>query len=430
MSEPVLELRGVGKCYRTYRSNLARFGNWFGVPTEATSEFWAVKDISTAMGRGECIAFIGPNGAGKSTLLKLVTGTVYPTTGNIVIRGAVSAILELGIGFNPEMTGRQNVYQAGGMAGHSHETLTRLMPEIEAFAEIDKFFDEPVRTYSSGMHARLAFALATAVRPDILIVDEVLSVGDTYFQHKSFDRIRKFRAEGTSILLVTHGMASVLALCDRVILLEQGRILKDGQPDEVVDFYNAMIAARDNERAAIEQVRDQGWLKTRSGTGQAATTGVRLLDVDTGQTVATATVGQELVIEVDVEIREPLPQLVLGLQLRDRTGHVVWGTNTWFTKQMLHDLKPGERIAYRVPFRCTLGPGSYSITHALHNTETHITGNFEWVDNNIVFEVINASLPIFIGTSYLNAKFQIAREQGPVAEAAKVPSDAEATGAR
>ncbi|MEZ5854302.1 MAG: ABC transporter ATP-binding protein [Hyphomicrobiaceae bacterium] len=423
MSNIAIELRGLSKAYRTYHSNTSRIASWYGFSSEPKSEFWAVKDISLALAQGECIAFLGANGAGKSTLLKLITGTIYPTSGDIITHGSISAILELGIGFSPELTGRQNIYQAGGMAGHSHATLTRLMPEIEAFAEIQQYFDEPLRTYSSGMHARLAFALATAIRPDILIVDEVLSVGDSYFQHKSFDRIRRFRREGTSILLVTHSMPSILAICDRAVLLDQGRVMKDGPPDEIVDFYNAMMADRGNELATIEQVRTNGWMRTRSGTKQAVARSVQLLDANTRQPVATAAVGQDLLLDIEVDVNEDLPQLVLGLQFRDRTGHVVWGTNTWYTKQVVENSSQGETLNFRIRFKCMLGPGSYSITHALHNTETHLTGNFDWADNNVVFDVVNTTYPVFIGTSYVDANFEIHRSAAPHAgnqETAKI----------
>src|SRR5690606_27179219 len=190
---------------------------------------------------------------------------------------------------------RQNIYHAGGLMGFSQAELSSLMPAIEDFAEIGEFFDQPIRVYSSGMQARLAFALATARRPDVLIVDEVLSVGDSYFQHKSFEKIRQFKDAGTSIILVTHSLGDVRALCDRVILLDKGRVLKDGQPDEVVDYYNAMIAERENAKAAggIEQIRgEDGWMKTRSGTAEAKITSIRLLDKETEQPVEVAATGQ------------------------------------------------------------------------------------------------------------------------------------------
>jgi lipopolysaccharide transport system ATP-binding protein len=284
------------------------------------------------------------------------------------------------------------------------------MPAIEAFAEIGEFFDQPVRVYSSGMQARLAFALATAKRPDILIVDEVLSVGDSYFQHKSFDRIRQFKEQGTAILLVTHGLGDVKALCERVILLDKGMIVKDGPPDEVVDYYNAMVAERENSNLTIQQKRNSdGWLHTRSGSYEARVETIELLDQHTLQPVNTARVGQHLLLRLEVRAYADILKLVLGYMLRDRTGHVIWGTNTWHTKQVIENVMAGGKIIYELPFTCTLGPGSYSFSPALVNSDTHLDKNYEWQDNALVFDVVNAGQFAFIGSTWLDATFRIAR---------------------
>lgn len=407
----VLTVDGVNKRYPTYRSNLQRFANWFGASFSPVVEFWASRDISFQVRKGEAVALIGQNGAGKSTLLKMVTGTVRPTSGKIHVSGRISAILELGLGFNPEFTGRQNVHQAGGLMGFSQQDLDGLMPAIEAFAEIGEFFDQPVRVYSSGMQARLAFALATAQRPDILIVDEVLSVGDSYFQHKSFDRIRQFKDQGTAILLVTHSLGDVKALCDRVILLDKGSVLKDGPPDEVVDYYNAMVADRENSSdMTIEQERDgNGWLRTRSGTFDTIVRKVELLDTVSSMAVSTAVVGQKLTLRVDLQVQNPVPKLILGVMLRDRTGHVVWGTNTSHTNQTLFDQNAGQRIRFDTEFDCNLGPGSFSFTTAITGSDTHLDANYDWQDNALVFDVINTSLPFFVGSNAIPAKIKIAK---------------------
>lgn len=406
----VLDVSQVGKSYATYRSNLQRFANWFGASIAPQSEFWANRDISFQVEQGEAVALIGQNGAGKSTLLKMITGTVRPTVGSVIVTGRVSAILELGLGFNPEFTGRQNIYQAGGLMGYSQQELTALMPSIEEFAEIGEFFDQPIRVYSSGMQARLAFALATAKCPDILIVDEVLSVGDSYFQHKSFDRIRSFRAAGTSIILVTHSLSDVRALCDRVILLDKGHVLKDGAPDEVVDYYNALIAAKENEKLKVEQRREKdGWAFTRSGTFQVKAATLELFDAESREPVKIAHVGQSLVLRLVAKAEADVSRLVLGYMLRDRTGHVIWGTNTWHTQQILQNIKAGQEIEFQLPFTCTLGQGSYSFSLSLASADTHLENNYEWQDNALVFDVVNASRPVFIGTSALDARFIINR---------------------
>ncbi|MDX8512388.1 ABC transporter ATP-binding protein [Mesorhizobium captivum] len=404
----VLSVSHLSKRYANYASSLKRFAGWFGAPVEPTEEFWPIKDISFSLAAGEALGLIGQNGAGKSTLLKLITGTVRPTVGAAHVGGRVSAILELGLGFNPEFTGRQNAFHAGGLMGLSQARLTELMPHIEDFAEIGEFFDQPLRTYSSGMQARLAFALATAERPEVLIVDEVLSVGDSYFQHKSFDRIRSFKAAGTSIILVTHSLADVRSLCDRVILLDKGRVLKDGLPDEVVDYYNALITAKENEKLKIDQRRQKdGWAFTRSGTFQVKASTLELLDSESREPVKVAHVGQSLVLRLVAKAEADVSRLVLGYMLRDRTGHIVWGTNTWHTKQVVQKVKAGEEIEFQLPFTCTLGQGSYSFSPSLASSDTHLENNYEWQDNALVFDVVNATHPFFIGTSELDARFII-----------------------
>jgi lipopolysaccharide transport system ATP-binding protein len=407
----VLDIRNLKKSYPTYRSNLSRFARWFGMKAEPVSEFRAVHDVSFQVGKGEAVALIGSNGAGKSTMLKLITGTIRPTSGTIAVSGRIGAILELGIGFNPEFTGRQNIRMAGGLMGLDGSTIERVLPEIEAFTELGDFFDRPVRLYSSGMQARLAFGLATAVPPSILIVDEVLSVGDAYFQHKSFDRIRAFKEQGTSILFVTHSMGDVRALCDRAILLEKGAVLMDGDPSLVTDYYNALIAERENATSNIEQRRsEQGWSITRSGTFEATIKELRLLDGETHQELAVARVGQRLTIEVVAQFTVGLPQVVLGCLLRDRTGHDVWGTNTFHTGQVAHDVVAGEEIVFHIEFTCDLGPGSYGLSTSLSAHESHVGGNYEWTDNALVFDVVNADRPYFLGTSALDATFEIERK--------------------
>jgi lipopolysaccharide transport system ATP-binding protein len=407
---PVLSIAGLGKCYKTYRSLFGRLLSWCGLPAKVEKTHWAVHDISFSLRPGEALAIIGANGAGKSTLLKLITGTVQPSAGSIAAAARISAMLELGLGFNPEFTGRQNVYFAGGLMGLSTARLDQLMDGIIAFAELGPFFDQPLRVYSSGMQARLAFAVATAERPDLLIVDEVLSVGDSYFQHKSFDRIRSFKEQGTALLFVTHAMADVRALCDRVILLEAGRIVKDGPADEVTDYYNALVAQRDEERHKILQQRGEGgWLTTRSGSGEARLASLALLDAKTGAAVGTAQVGQALRLRAEVRVEQDIPHLVLGYMLRDRTGHLVWGSNSWHAGQRLDDLQRGSVVTFDLLFPCRLGPGSYGFAAALVGSDTHLEQNYEWIDNALVFDVVNNDQVEFIGSTWLDGRFEIRR---------------------
>ncbi|WP_140727030.1 ABC transporter ATP-binding protein [Pseudomonas sp. Hp2] len=405
-----LKVDNVGKAYRVWKSEWLRAARWFGVPTRPKEENWVLRNVSFTIAPGEAVGVIGQNGAGKSTLLKLITGTAQPTEGQVTRTGRVAAILELGMGFSPDLTGRQNAFHSAGLMGYSQEQIEAAMPEIEAFAEVGDYFDQPVRTYSSGMQVRVAFAVATAFTPDLLIVDEALSVGDSYFQHKSFDRMRRFRDEGTSIMLVSHSLGDVKALCDRVILIDKGSVLKDGAPDEVIDFYNALIARKENEKLTVEQRRDSaGWVTTRSGSREAVVSSLKLEDAETGDEVALAMVGQKLKLVLEAEVRASLPSLVLGFMIRDKQGHVVWGSNTWHTKQIQEHVSAGERLRYTLEFTCRLGPGSYSVSPALVSSDTHMVDNFEWVDNLLVFEVMNADHPMFIGSNWLDAEFVVER---------------------
>lgn len=418
-----LHVQGLGKAYRHWRSEWLRAASWFGLPVKASEEHWVLRDVGFSIMPGETVGIIGQNGAGKSTLLKLITGTTRPSEGSITRTGRVAAILELGMGFNPDLTGRQNSYHSAGLMGYSQREIERAMPEIEEFAEIGKYFDEPVRTYSSGMQMRVAFSVATAFRPDLLIVDEALSVGDSYFQHKSFDRIRQFRDQGISIMLVTHSLGDVKALCDRVILLDKGVVLKDGQPDEVVDYYNAMVAQKENANLSIEQRREKsGWLLTKSGTGEAKVNRLSLSDAESGQELSMVRVGQRVALRLEALVHADIDRLVLGYMIRDKQGHVVWGTNTWHTDQVQEALAIGEKVLFTMEFTCTLGPGSYSVSPALVSTETHLNENFEWIDNLLVFDVLNTNYPFFIGSGLLDARFDVSRGRGEIGTVEQAPS--------
>ena len=416
----VLSVRNVCKSFRSYRSVLHRLAHWFALPVKPAECVDVLKDISFDVRKGQAIAFIGQNGAGKSTLLKIITGTTTPTTGTVQVGQSISAILELGLGFNMEFTGRENVRQSGGMLGLSPQQLDALMPEIEAFAEIGDYFDRPMRTHSSGMQARVAFALATAVRPEILIVDEILSVGDAYFQHKSFAKIREFRESGTTIILVSHAMSDIREICDRVFLIDKGRILRDGPPDEVIDYYNALIAAKEIAALSVEQRRAKdGWLFTRSGTFEITMTDIRLTDAASGEPLRIVATWQRVSVAARLTAKAPAVRLVVGVMIRDRTGHSVWGSNTWHTKQVEEHIIEGDEIDFSITFDCDLGPGSYSVSLALTNSDHHLEKNFEWIDNALVFDVMNVDRPLFIGTSALNAAFSLQRLD-PQSERARV----------
>ena len=260
----------LGKAYKQYPNRWSRLIEWLKSGRVKRHQLkWVLQDISFTVKAGEAVGIIGINGAGKSTLLKLITGTTRPTTGSVHMTGRVAALLELGMGFHPDFTGRQNAFMAAQLMGISSDEIMRQMPEIEAFAEIGEYIDQPVRVYSSGMQMRLAFSVATAMRPDILIVDEALSVGDAYFQHKSFDRIRQFQKAGTTLLIVSHDKAAIQSICDQAILLKAGRLVMQGKPEAVMDYYNAISAAHQQQEIG-QFILANGSIQTVSGNRQAS----------------------------------------------------------------------------------------------------------------------------------------------------------------
>ncbi|EIK95637.1 ABC transporter [Pseudomonas sp. M47T1] len=395
----LLSVRNLGKAYRTYRSEWQRIARWFFLPVSPSEEHWVLKHVSFEIQPGEAIGIVGQNGAGKSTLLKMITGTLQPSEGTLQVNGRIAAILELGMGFNPELTGRQNAYHAAGLMGFSTEQLDTVIDDIEAFAEIGEYFDESVRTYSSGMQMRVAFAVATAFRPEILIVDEALSVGDSYFQHKSFDRIREFQQMGTTLLIVSHDRGAIQGLCNRAILLESGTVIKDGAPEEVMDYYNAIIAAKENSTVTVTQ-RGDGSVQTRSGSGEATIRSVSLHN-SKGEPIEYVQVGETVSLRVDVRVNSDIPELVTGYMLKDRLGQTVYGTNTHHLGRTLEHMVAGQDIQYSFTFEANLGVGSYSVAVALHTTENHIACNFEWQDLALVFNVVNVSKTEFVGLAWL-----------------------------
>jgi lipopolysaccharide transport system ATP-binding protein len=403
-----IRVHKLGKAYKQYDSRWSRFAEWtmpFRGPRHRLK--WVISDISFQLAPGEAVGIIGTNGAGKSTLLKLITGTTQPTSGSVQMTGRIAALLELGMGFHPDFTGRQNAYMAGQLIGLGVDEISALMPEIEAFADIGDYIDQPVRVYSSGMQMRLAFSVATAKRPDVLIVDEALSVGDAYFQHKSFERIRAFRKLGTTLLIVSHDRAAIQSICDRAILLDGGRLAKQGRPEEVMDYYNAMLAERGN--ATVEQtVAADGRTQTSSGTGEASVTDI-WLENEAGEKIEMVNVGTFVTLRVRARINAALPKLVLGYLIKDRLGQDIYGTNTYHLDRVLYDLHPGEEIDFRFAFPLNMGAGSYSITTALTSTDTHLADNYEWRDLASLFIVMNMNRKLFIGCNWIEPQLEIER---------------------
>ena len=394
-------VENLGKAYKQYPNEWARLREWMTPGNRSYHHtHWVLRDITFSVEPGQALGIIGINGAGKSTLLKMLTGTTEPSSGTIAITGQVAALLELGMGFHPEFTGRQNVYMSGQLLGLSAKHIEQLMPQIEAFAGIGEYIDQPVRVYSSGMQVRLAFSVATAVRPDILIVDEALSVGDIEFQHRSFDRIRQFQKQGTTLLIVSHDKQMIMSLCDRAILLHQGTIAMSGEPEAVADYYNAMLSEKAHQ-PITQKLGPDGKLMIESGTGEVGLLEVKLLD-QARQPIELVSIGQPICIQARVQCIAPrVDSLVVGFTIKDRLGQDVYGTNTFHYGKQLNDLVAGQEYEISFDIPANIGPGTYSISIALHADESHISHNYLWADRIILFNVANLNKPIFVGGSWL-----------------------------
>jgi len=396
----LLSVQNVGKAFRSYSSEWTRVARWFGLPIKPSEEHWVLRNVSFEIKKGETIGIIGQNGAGKSTLLKMITGTLQPTEGQIQVKGKIAAILELGMGFNPDLTGRGNAYHGLGLMGYSHAEIEQVMPELEAFAEVGEYFDQPIRVYSSGMQMRVAFAVVTAFRPEILIVDEALSVGDSYFQHKCFTRIQAIQNLGTSLLIVSHDKNAIQKLCDRAILFERGNIIRDGKPETIFDYYNAIIAEKENSKLVVNEL-ENGREKISSGTGEAVVQEINIYNIK-GEKIEAVAVGEQIELQVRVKVFQPIETLVFGYAIKDRLGQEIYGTNTWYTDQVASQLNVGDEYVYRISFPAFLGIGSYSISTALTSGASHLEKNYEWRDLALLFNVINMDKPSFIGLTWLN----------------------------
>jgi len=401
----VLAVQNLGKAYRAYKSEWHRIGRWLGFPSNF-KETWISRNINFSINAGEAVGIIGCNGAGKSTLLKMITGTLKPSTGKVSTNGKISAILELGLGFNPELTGRQNAIHAAGLMGFTTEEIETALPEVEAFIEIGTHFDEPVRTYSSGMQMRVAFAVATMYRPEILIIDEALSVGDAYFQHKSFEKIRQFQDEGTTLLIVSHDQNAIQSFCNRAILLDNGSIAMDSTPSEVFDFYNALILGKETNKTIKIQETTKNKSQTLSGTGEATIEKVELLNSNDSP-CDVIHVGEKVCLSITVKAKQDIPNLVLGFLIKDRLGNAVFGTNTCQTKQVIHNIKKDEYYSYKINYTSNIGVGNFSISIALTSDKSHLEHNYAWHDLAVVFEVINNSKQQFVGLNWMDTTINI-----------------------
>jgi len=371
-------------------------------------EFWALRDISFEVAAGTTVGIIGQNGCGKSTLLQIISGTLTPTHGNIWHEGRIAALLELGAGFDPEFTGVENVYMNASLMGFSRRDTAAIFPNIERFAEIGQFINQPVKTYSSGMYVRLAFAIAASVEPDILIIDEALAVGDAVFQHRCLRRLRELRERGATILFVSHDTAAVRALCDRAILLNAGQMIADGTPADVLYNYQRIVMQRE-EAFEAEQVQSSSAQEAhkgptapvhyiyRHGDGSAEIIGAELCDI-TEKRAEVVETGEPLSARVTFRMLRDVEDPVVGFLIRNRHGLHAYGTNTKEQHVQLGTVERGNTVTISFAFNCWLGVDDYSISFAVHSRDGQA---YDWLDGALFFRV--TSVTVVEGIANLNA---------------------------
>ncbi len=396
---------GLGKCYEIYAQPRDRLlQSIFRGRRRFFQEFWAVTDLSFDVKRGETVGIIGRNGSGKSTLLQLVAGTLTPTTGTVAVHGRVAALLELGSGFNPEYTGRENVYLNGAILGLARDEIDRRLDAIVRFSDLEEFIDRPVKTYSSGMLMRLAFSVAVNVEPDILIIDEALAVGDTAFQLKCVDRLERLTSSGVTMLFVSHDVTLVKAFCQRALYLERGRLKAQGSPDVITELY-----ALDTRQAEGAQSGKAVTRKPFIGEGDGIAFGtdegriVAAAFEATGTTRASSAYGDDLVFDVDVELAEHVAQPCLSVIVYDRHARELGGA--FFPVE-----KPAAALGRRrTTLRCSLGArvgaGPYSITLRLENRRSgQLAFPIDKQVGALVFEIAQPDRDAFIGYVDLSIK--------------------------
>ena len=381
--EYAVKVKDVSKTYFLYNKPSDRLKEALSITRKSHHrDFHALSPLSVDIPKGSCFGIIGVNGSGKSTLLKMITGVLTPTSGNIDIHGRVSALLELGAGFNMEYTGIENIYLNGTVMGYSKEEMDKRLPDILAFADIGEFVKQPVKTYSSGMFARLAFAVAINVDPDILIVDEALSVGDIYFQSKCFKKFDDFKAAGKTIIFVTHDMGSVLRYCDEVMVLHKGEKVGIGSPHDMVDLYkkilaNQYVAEKDNhlnepkEEAKVAPKAATNWKAHMALNPKPIEYGEKKIEIidfgifdHKGQLSNTVIKGEVFDFKVAFTFHEDAEEIISTLTIKNTKGEALCGTNT-FLENVSISGKAGEIKEVSFRQKCTLQPGQYLISTSI-----------------------------------------------------------------
>lgn len=407
-----VEFRGVSKSYAIYDQPGDRLKELLCLNRiKRHKDFWALHDVSFEVKRGETFCIVGENGSGKSTALQIVAGILQPSAGTAAVSGRVSALLELGAGFNPEFSGRDNVYLNGSILGLTKKQIDERYEDIAGFAEIGDFIDQPVKTYSSGMVVRLAFAVAINVNPEILLVDEALAVGDIYFRQRCMRKVHELRSRGVTILFVSHAVADVKAIGDRAMWLDRGRVVEVGEPERIISKYLAAMTEKDSayrqheadthtavQRAAIEApevVETIPNIDHRYGDGRAEVIGIAVLDED-GAPLHLLEPGGKVVVRISVRAKGRVAMPMVGFMLRNQLGIDFSGTNTAREGYELPEMQAGD--VYTVDFHIELPelyPGAFSFSPAVADGTLAAYTMCDWIDNAIALQMTRSEREIY-----------------------------------
>ena len=395
-------VQNVSKLYRLYRRPSDRLRELLPGCRPLHTDFWALRDIGFQLEKGETLGLVGPNGCGKSTLLQIVSGILQPTTGRVVARGRIAALLELGAGFNPEFTGRENVYLNGEIMGLSRAEIARAMPSIEAFAEIGEFIERPVKEYSSGMYVRLAFSTAIHVDPEILIVDEALAVGDAVFANRCVRKFQELRERGITVLFVSHDLGLVKQLSDRAILQLGGRIEAQGSPRDVINRYIGLVLER-QEPSNKKGDRVRG--SFRHGDGASEILAIEILNA-AGVAVASVASGEPVTVRVRSRFTRAVSDPMVGILVRTRIGMDVYGTNTRIEQTPLGDFEAGDQLEVDFRLECWLTPQPYTLTVATQNADGT---SHDWLDDALAFDVVDTRAAAGVANLRAEVQWRVSR---------------------
>jgi lipopolysaccharide transport system ATP-binding protein len=395
----VLEVKNITKIYKIYKNNINRLKEIF-LNKSYHKEFVSNNNISFDLYEGETLGIIGVNGAGKSTILKIIAGVINPSSGEVIRHGRVTALLELGTGFNDELSGYENIFLNGTLIGMSQKECEQKTKEIIAFSELGDYIHEPIKTYSSGMKMRLAFSIAIYSEPQIFIVDEALSVGDAHFAAKCTQALKKKKEQKMSIIYVSHDLNSLKLLCDRVLLLNHGALAEQGNPEDVINTYNFLIAKLGDKEETMHIKESDN---NSFGTFDVEITKVTIEGENSHSNVISS--GENTTVEVKITSKKNVPNMTVGIMLRDKFGQDIFGTNTFHHKKIIDFNKDSEYIcSFHMPLN--IGVGKYSITAALHSEDTHLQHCAHWIDYAADFEVLGTTAQEFVGLCRLEPSIE------------------------